>query len=118
VCWPLPLLLRLENLVATGAFMSYSLWAAGPTLNGAPTSWMLLAVSFLLVGIVRYQLLSDPRESDRRRSSQPNQTTEKPGEILLSDRGIQLTLLAWLVMVTVIGTSHHMGRLAPWPSPA
>lgn len=113
--YSLPLLLRLENLVATSAFMSYSLWAAGPTLNGAPTSWMLLTVPFVLVGIFRYQLLSDPSESDRRRTLQPNQTTEKPEEILLSDRGIQLTLLAWLVTVTVIGASHHLTRLARWP---
>jgi len=116
--YSLPLLLRLESLVATSAFMSYSLWAAGPTLNGAPTSWMLLTVPFVLVGIFRYQLLSDPNESDRRRPSQPNQTTEKPEEILLGDRGIQLTLLAWLVTVTAIGASHHMTRFAHLPSPS
>jgi decaprenyl-phosphate phosphoribosyltransferase len=110
--YSLPLLLRLESLVATSAFMSYSLWAAGPTLNGAPTSWMLLTVPFVLVGIFRYQLLSDPNESERRRSLLPNQTTEKPEEILLGDRGIQLTLLAWLVTVTAIGAGHHVARFA------
>ena len=49
--YSLPLLLRLEGLVSTSAFMSYSLWAAGPALNGASTSWMLLTVPFVLVGI-------------------------------------------------------------------
>jgi hypothetical protein len=58
--YSLPLLLRLESLVATSAFMSYSLWAAGPALNGASTTWMLVTVPFALVGIFRYQLLSDP----------------------------------------------------------
>ncbi len=115
--YSLPLLLRLESLVATSAFMSYSLWAAGPTLRGAPTSWMLLTVPFVLVGIFRYQLLSDPDESERRRLLSPNHTTEKPEEILLSDRGIQLTLLAWLVTASAIGAGHHASLLPPLISP-
>ncbi|MEY4352733.1 MAG: hypothetical protein RLZZ609_974 [Cyanobacteriota bacterium] len=109
--YSLPLLLRLESLVATSAFMSYSLRAAGPTLKGAPTSWMLLTVPFVLAGIFRYQLLSDPDESDRRRSLSPDHTTEKPEEILLGDRGIQLTLLAWLVTASAIGLGHHADLL-------
>ena len=105
--YSLPLLLRLESLVATSAFMSYSLWAAGPALNGASTAWMLLTVPFALVGIFRYQLLSDPEEAERRRLLAPERTSEKPEEILLGDRGIQLTLLAWLFTVVVVGLSHH-----------
>jgi decaprenyl-phosphate phosphoribosyltransferase len=111
--YSLPLLLRLESLVATSAFMCYSLWAAGPTLKGAPTSWMLVTVPFVLVGIFRYQLLSDPEESDRRRSLSPDHTTEKPEEILLGDRGIQLTLLGWLVTASAIGAGHHSALLPP-----
>lgn len=111
--YSLPLLLRLESLVATSAFMSYSLWAAGPTLKGAPTSWMLLTIPFVLAGIFRYQLLSDPDESNRRRALAPDHTTEKPEEILLGDRGIQLTLLAWLVTASAIGASHHAALLPP-----
>lgn len=109
--YSLPLLLRLESLVATSAFMSYSLWAAGPTLRGASTSWMLLTVPFVLAGIFRYQLLSDPEESERRRAFSPNHTTEKPDEILLADRGIQLTLMAWLATVSTIGLGHHFNLL-------
>ena len=101
--YSLPLLLRLEGLVSTSAFMSYSLWAAGPALNGASTSWMLLTVPFVLVGIFRYQLLSDPEEAERRRSMNPDRTSEKPEEILLGDRGIKLTLLGWLITTAVIG---------------
>jgi decaprenyl-phosphate phosphoribosyltransferase len=101
--YSLPLLLRLESTVATSAFISYALWAAGPALRGAPTSWMLLTVPFVLVGIFRYQLLSDPEESDRRRSVDPERSSEKPEEILLGDLGIQLTLAGWLVTTAVIG---------------
>jgi 4-hydroxybenzoate polyprenyltransferase len=109
--YSLPLLLRLESLVATSAFMSYSLWAAGPALNGASTTWMLLTVPFALVGIFRYQLLSDPEEAERRRLMDPEQTSEKPEEILLRDRGIQLTLGAWLFTVVVVGLGHRAALL-------
>jgi len=110
--YSLPLLQRLESLVASSAFMAYALWSAGPVLKGAPTSWMLLTVPFVLVGIFRYQLLSDPEETQRRLSSNPEQTTEKPEEILLGDRGIHLTLLGWLLTVLVIGMAHRQGWLA------
>ena len=105
--YSLPLLLRLESLVSTSAFMSYALWAAGPALNGASTSWMLLTVPFVLVGIFRYQLLSDPEEAERRRLLVPGYTTEKPEEILLGDRGIQLTLFAWLFTVVLVGLNNR-----------
>jgi len=109
--YSLPLLQRLESLVASSAFMAYALWSAGPTLKGAPTSWMLLSVPFVLVGIFRYQLLSDPEESQRRAGANPDQTTEKPEEILLGDRGIHLTLLGWLLSVVVVGMGHRQGWL-------
>lgn len=108
--YSLPLLLRLEGIVATSAFMSYSLWAAGPALRGAPTSWMLLTVPFVLVGIFRYQLLSDPDEADRRREWAPEQSSEMPEEILLGDRGIQFTLAGWLVTTAAIGVISHLSR--------
>jgi len=109
--YSLPLLQRLESLVASSAFMAYALWSAGPTLKGAPTSWMLLSVPFVLVGIFRYQLLSDPEESERRAGANPDQTTEKPEEILLGDRGIHLILLGWLLTVVVVCIAHRQGWL-------
>jgi len=109
--YSLPLLQRLENIVSTSAFMSYALWAAGPALNGAPTSWMLLSVPFVLVGIFRYQLLSDPEEAVRRAALYPERSSEKPEEILLGDRGVRLTLLAWLVTVAGVGIAHRLHAL-------
>ncbi len=111
--YSLPLMLRLESLVSTSAFMSYSLWAAGPSLKGAPTSWMLLTVPFVLAGIFRYQLLSDPEESDRRKQGMPDHSAETPEEIFLGDRGIQLILVAWLGVITTIGVAHQMSLLPP-----
>lgn len=101
--YSLPLLLRLESTVATSAFMSYSLWASGPSLRGASTSWMLLTVPFVLAGIFRYQLLSDPEEATRRNKWAPECNSEKPEELLLGDRGLQMTLCGWLMTTVLIG---------------
>lgn len=57
--------------------MAYALWSAGPTLKGALSNWMLLTVPLVMVGIFRYQLLSDPEEAQRLASFSPEQTTEK-----------------------------------------
>lgn len=110
--YSLPLLHRLESLVSSSAFMAYALWSSGPALRGAPTSWMLLTVPFVLVGIFRYQLLSDPEETERRILHYPERNSEKPEEILLGDLGIQLTLLGWLATAIVVGVGHRLGWLA------
>ncbi len=104
--YSLPLLQRLESLVACSAIMTYTLWSSGPSLNGAGTSWMLLSVPFVLVGIFRYQLLSDPEEFERRRINFPKRTTESPEEILLEDNGMRLCILGWLITVLTIGISN------------
>jgi decaprenyl-phosphate phosphoribosyltransferase len=108
--YSLPLLLRLESLLSTSTFISYSLWASGPVLNGASTSWMLLTVPFVLAGIFRYELLSDPEEADRRSSLNPDQTSEMPEEILLGDKGVKLILLGWLVTTVVILALSQVSR--------
>ena len=109
--YSLPLLQRLESLVASTSFMAYSLWSAGPALKGAETSWMLLSVPFVLIGIFRYQLLSDPDESMRRQRNSLELTAEKPEEILLNDRGTQLTLICWLLTVTTINILNGLELL-------
>lgn len=70
---------------------------------------MLLTVPFVLVGIFRYQLLSDPEEAERRRARAPACSSEQPEEILLGDRGIQLTLAGWLMTTAVIGLISRAG---------
>ena len=100
--YSMPLLIRLEGLASTSAFMSYSLWAAGPALDGASTTWMLLTVPFVLIGIFRYQLLSDPDEAQRRLNNNSDRTAERPEAILVSDRGMRLTLLSWLLTTALI----------------
>ena len=64
--YSLPLLNRYENIVSSSAFMTYSLWAAGPELGGAKSNWMLITVPFVLFGIFRYQFISDPQIAEKR----------------------------------------------------
>ena len=111
--YSLPLLLRFESLLSTSAFISYSIWAAGPALDtrGASSSWMLLSVPFVLIGIFRYQLISDPEEVSRRLFAPIEKTCEQPEQILLRDRGIQIILMSWLFTVAVVGFSNHAGLL-------
>ncbi len=97
-----PLLLRLESLVATGTFICYSLWASGPQLNGASSSKMLLTVPFVLAGIFRYQLLSDPDEIKRRNNQSNTISTEKPEDVLLNDKGVRIIVFGWIIVTALI----------------
>ncbi len=101
--YSLPLLNRLENVVTTSSFLSYSLWASGPLLYGAKTSWMLITVPFVLYGIFRYQLLSDLGESANEALNMDSRIdTERPEEILFKDRTIQIVIFLWLLTCLII----------------
>lgn len=103
--YSIPLLLRYENIVTTSCFLTYSLWAAGPNLQGASTSWMMLTIPFVIFGIFRYQLVSDPEFYAKNIKDFENRVTETPEEILFKDSGIQLTLIGWIITISIIGLS-------------
>ena len=101
--YSLPLLLRLESCVSTSSFVTYSLWASGPTLGGAKSPWMMITIPFVLFGIFRYQFISDPEEANRLKVRKPLINCEKPEEILLSDLGIRITIFGWILTTLIIG---------------
>ena len=101
--YSLPLLLRLESCVSTSSFVTYSLWASGPVLGGAKSPWMMITIPFVLFGIFRYQFISDPEEANRLKVRKPLINCEKPEEILLSDLGIKITILGWILTTLIIG---------------
>jgi decaprenyl-phosphate phosphoribosyltransferase len=101
--YSLPLLNRMENVVTNGTVITYMLWSAGPILNGASTPWMMLTLPFVIYGVFRYQYLSDPQEIKRRSSgTESGGQTERPEEVLLEDRSIRLSVLAWLITLVCI----------------
>lgn len=91
------LLTRMESTATSGAVISYALWSAGPMLGGATTPWMLITLPFVLYGIFRYQLLSDPDEISRRNTvvSDTGGSTERPEELLFTDLPIMANALCW-----------------------
>ena len=101
--YSISLLLRFENLVLTSGFITYSLWASGPSINGSSTSLMLFTVPIVLLGIFRYQLITDPENLEHRKKLGRYITSEKPEDILFYDKGIKTILLAWLITTIFIG---------------
>jgi decaprenyl-phosphate phosphoribosyltransferase len=106
--YSLNLLTRMESVVTTSALVCYALWASGPVVKGAPTAWMMLSLPFVLYGIFRYQLLSDPQEITRRsQNGDSEEQTERPEEVLINDRGILLTVFTWgISCLTILWLSH------------
>ena len=97
--YSLSLLVRYENIVSTSALICYALWASGPQLGGAPTKWMLLTVIFVIIGIFRYQYLTDNELKLLKNDHLSGQT---PEIILLEDKLIFYTILSWLISVIFI----------------
>ena len=95
--YSLPMLTRMENVVTSSTVVTYALWSSGPYMRGASTSWMLLTLPFLLYGIFRYQLLSDPQEISLNSDTNIEQggSSERPEEVLLKDVPILLTVIGW-----------------------
>ena len=111
--YSLPLLTRMESTVTTGAVMSYALWSSGPFLQGAPTPWMMLTLPFVVYGIFRYQLVSDPQVV-MAGSDQPLAKagqTERPAAVLLKDFPILCTVSGWVLTCFVILALHRAGLI-------
>jgi decaprenyl-phosphate phosphoribosyltransferase len=118
------LLLRLENSATTGTLMSYALWSTGIPIHATTTTpWMMLTFPFVLYGIFRYQLLSDPQESRQMdgawmaseitfQERASKERTERPEDVLLSDMPLLLTLVAWGVTAFTIMWLDHHGLIA------
>jgi decaprenyl-phosphate phosphoribosyltransferase len=101
--YSLPLLTRMENTVTTGAVITYALWSSGPRLEGASTPWMMLTLPFVMYGVFRYQLLSDPQEIARRNEGDElGGQTERPEEVLLKDLPMLLTVAGWVLVSFII----------------
>lgn len=109
--YSLSLLLRMESVVTNGAIITYAIWSAGPIVKGASTPWMMLTLPFVLYGMFRYQLLSDPREisSHNENEAETGEETERPEEVLLKDFPIRLTVLSWVMTTFIIMYLNRQG---------
>jgi decaprenyl-phosphate phosphoribosyltransferase len=102
--YSLSLLSRMESTVTTGAVIAYAIWSAGPQVNGALTPWMLITLPFVLYGVFRYQLLGESRTVEP-----GSELTERPEEILLTDRPLMITIAGWILTTAVVLALKHEG---------
>ncbi|HEY9652167.1 MAG TPA: decaprenyl-phosphate phosphoribosyltransferase, partial [Coleofasciculaceae cyanobacterium] len=111
--YSLQLLSRMESMVTNGAVLTYALWSSGPQVSGASTPWMMLTLPFVMYGIFRYQLLSDPEEIERRikpgHDGEVGGQSERPEEVLLKDLPILLTVVGWVITTLAILALKNQG---------
>ena len=103
--YSLPLLIRMESVVAPSVLMTYALWSSGPQVGGASTQWMLVTLPFVIYGIFRYQYLSDPRAL----RTGEELLSERPEEVLLTDGPLVVSLALWAMAVFAIFMGKHGG---------
>lgn len=107
--YSLTLLGRMENTVTTGTLMSYALWSSGPIVDGASTPWMMLTFPFVLYGVFRYQMLSEPHLKVIESPFDLPEPTERPEEVLLTELPMLLTVVGWAISVFGILWLQHWG---------
>jgi decaprenyl-phosphate phosphoribosyltransferase len=95
------LLNRMEGVVSTATLIFYTLWSSGPHMGGASTSSMLLTVPFVIYGIFRYQMISEPKEN-LDFSDHAAHGSERPDEVLLRDTSILFTVLCWAITCFIV----------------
>ena len=95
------LLNRMESVVTTTTLVAYTLWSSGPHLRGASTSAMLVTLPFVVYGLFRYQMISEPKDTDRSDGTYV-QKSERPDEILLRDPSIMFTVIGWALSCFII----------------
>jgi len=88
----------MENIVTTGAVISYAMWSSGPKLV-EPQHPDATDVALCVVWNFFDQLLSDPEEIVRRSDTRLEQggTSERPEEVLPTDLPILITVLGWII---------------------
>jgi 4-hydroxybenzoate polyprenyltransferase len=86
--YPLPFLDQMVSLVTAAALLSYGIYAIDSPLVGGR---MLATTPIVLYGLFRYLYLIYAREDQR-----------DAARLVMSDRGIQGALLAWVVTVAIL----------------
>ena len=64
---------------------------------------MMLTIPFVLIGLFRYQYISDPKQENNSTSSRNKLlNAERPEEILWNDNGIKLSIFGWAISFVFI----------------
>ena len=99
--YSLTLINKFEAVLTSSTIMTYSLWAYGPSIGGAKSPYMIITIPLVMLGIFRYQMLSDIKQNRILKKSNIN--LETPEKIIFTDKPIQIILLSWLLIIIYIG---------------
>ena len=75
--------------------------AYGPSIGGSKSPFMIITIPLVMLGIFRYQMLSDIKQNRILKKSNIN--LETPEKIIFTDKPIQIILLSWLFIIIYIG---------------
>tara|TARA_Y100001978_G_scaffold203433_1_gene229284 strand:+ start:2139 stop:3071 length:933 start_codon:yes stop_codon:yes gene_type:complete len=101
--YSLPLINKFESVLSTCTVMTYSLWAYGPIIGGAKSPLMIITVPFVILGIFRYQMLSELNDEGKKNSNVKVNILETPENVILNDKPIQIIVASWLLIIISIG---------------
>lgn len=99
--YSLKLINKFESVLTSCTVITYSLWAYGPLIDGAKSPYMILTIPFVILGIFRYQMLSEKISNDTGLNC--NNILETPENIILHDKPIQVIVFFWLSITIYIG---------------
>ena len=99
--YSLTLINKFEAVLTSSTIMTYSLWAYGPSIGGAKSTFMIITIPLVMLGIFRYQMLSDIKQNRILKKSNIN--LETPEKIIFTDKPIQIIVLSWLLIIIYIG---------------
>jgi len=99
--YSLELINKFEAVLTSSTVMTYSLWAYGPLVGGSKSQYMIITIPLVMLGIFRYQMLSEIKQNKIYKKS--NITSETPERILYSDKPIQIIVFSWLLIIIYVG---------------
>ena len=100
--YSLPLINKFESVLTSCTIMTYSLWCFGPQVGGASSPLMITTIPLVILGIFRYQMLSEERQDIVENKFRVN-ILETPEKVLLTDKPIQIIVSSWLLITIYIG---------------
>ena len=99
--YSLTLINKFEAVLTSSTIMTYSLWAYGPSIGGSKSPLMIITIPLVMLGIFRYQMLSEIKQNRILKKSNIN--LENPEKIIFTDKPIQIIVLSWLFIIIYIG---------------
>jgi len=98
----LSLINKFESLFTSCLVITYSLWAYGPIIGGAKSQWMMITIPLVILGVFRYQMLSE-KPILKLKSNLKINLLESPEFVILRDKPIQIIISFWLLITLFIG---------------